>query len=174
MTDQNPPTPPPATKTVTGPAENETFEVWLEKQPDVLKGLYETHTKGLTTALETERKDRKDLEKQLRDLAKKAGEGTEAQRALTEQADKLSSMSQQTEFFDKAHTAGVKNLKLAFLAAKEASLVDDKGGCDFAKLKAAYPELFAATPPGNAGNGQQGGQQQFSMNDLIRQKAGRQ
>jgi len=159
--------------TVTAPAADETFDAWLAKQPETLKTLYATHTSGLTTALASERTAHKDLEKQLRDMAKKAGDGTEAQKSLTEQADKLAAESQKTEFYDKAHTAGVRNLKLAYLAAKEATLVNDKGDCDFTKLKTAYPELFAAAPKGNAGDGTGTDGKPFSMNEQIRQKAGR-
>jgi len=153
---------------------NETFEEWIAKQPEAIKTSYAAHTGGLKSALEDERKGRKDLEKQLRDLAKKAEKGSDAEATLNAQADKLSALERQSSFFDHAHTAGVRNLKLAYLAAQQAELITDKGECDFTKLKTAYPELFLAAPQGNAGAGTGGQQQTFTMNDAIRHAAGRQ
>jgi hypothetical protein len=157
---------------------NETFDSWLAAQPDEVKtkvtSLHEAHTTGLKSALASERDARSAAEKQLRDLAKKAEKGSELEAALTKQADDLSALQKQAAFQDKAHAAGVKNLKLAFLAANQAGLVSDKGDCDFGKLKTEYPELFTPVAPGNAGNGTASGKQVFSMNDEIRRKAGRQ
>lgn len=160
-------------------AANETFEAWLEAQPDEVKTkvkpLIEAHTNGLKNALDSERTARGTAEKQLRDLAKKAEKGSELETALNKQADEMAGLQKQSSFFDKAHVAGVKNLKLAYLAANQAGLVTDKGECDFAKLKTEYPELFQAVANANAGNGTGGnGTQSFSMNDEIRRRAGRQ
>lgn len=153
---------------------NETFESWLAEQPDNVKTLYTTHTSGLKSALDSERKARSDAEKALRDMAKKAEKGSEYEKSLTEQADKLASLQQQSSFYDKAHLAGVRNLKLAYMAAKQESLVSDSGDCDFGKLKSAYPELFLTAPRANAGDGTGGSDKPFSMNDAIRRAAGRQ
>jgi len=150
----------------------ETFDAYLAAHAD-LKPLYEAHTAGLKSALDGERAARKDAEKSLRDLAKQAEAGSAAQKALTEQADRMGAMEKQNSFFDKAHSAGVRNLKLAYQAANLSGLLSDKGDCDFSKLKSEYPELFIAVAPGNAGSGT-GGRQPFNMNDAIRQKAGRQ
>lgn len=157
------------------PAEqpSETFDGWLEKAPPEVKTLYATHSAGLTSALKAERDARKAAEAQLRDLAKKADAGSEAQVALTAQADKLAALEAQAGFYDKAHAAGVKNLRLAYMAAQQAGLVGAGGVVDFAKLKTEYPELFVSAPNGNAGagNGQTG--QTFDMNGAIRHAAGR-
>jgi hypothetical protein len=155
---------------------NETFEGWLDAQPEEVKSkvktLYEAHTSGLQSALKSEREARGKAEKDLRELAKKQEKGSELEAALTKQADQLAALERQAAFQDKAHAAGVRNLKLAYLAASQAELVDAKGNCDFGKLKTEYPELFAAPPPpdGNAGNGtggRQGGSQ--DMNVMLRQ-----
>jgi len=119
------------------------------------------------------RTERNDLAKQIADLSKKAEKGSELEKNLAEINGKFANLEIQSKFYDKAHAVGVSDLKLAYLAAKEAGLVNDKGDCDFVKLKAAHPALFAAAPKGNAGDGTGTDGKPFSMNELIRQKAGR-
>ena len=151
-----------------------TFDDFIAAQPDDVKTLYTTHTAGLKSALDSERGARKDLEKQLRDLAKQAEAGSTAQKQLTEQADRLQALEKQTSFFDRAHSAGVRNLKLAYLAAQQAGLIDDKGEADFTKLRTVYPELFFQAPTANAGNGTSETRTANNINDAIRRAAGRQ
>lgn len=159
------------------PAANETFETWLEKQDDTVKDLYSAHTTGLRSALDSERAASKAAQAQLRELAKKAEKGSELETALNQQIEKLSALEKQSAFQDKAHAAGVRNLKLAYLAAAQAGLVGEKGECDFAKLRTEYPELFASAPapaPANAGNGTGGATPgKVDMNQAIRQALGR-
>jgi len=135
------------------PAAFETFEAWLEKQDDTVKGLYSTHTAGLKSALDNERAANKTAQVQLRELAKKAEKGSELETALNQQIEKLTALGKQATFQDKAHTAGVRNLKLAYIAAEQAGLVSDKGDCDFSELRKQYPELFVAQATANAGAG---------------------
>jgi hypothetical protein len=155
-----------------------TFESWLEEQDETVQGLYESHTQGLRTALDTERSNRKKLEKQLRELAAKAEKGSENETQLNQMADRLAETERQNTFFDAAHAAGVRNLKLAWLAASEAGLVRKDGQADFAALKEQFPELFEAGPPrpsGNPGDGTRtppAGNDDFS--NAIRRAAGRQ
>ncbi|MBI4916865.1 MAG: hypothetical protein HY825_13540 [Acidobacteria bacterium] len=152
-----------------------TFGAWHEAQPDEVKGLLEGHTKGLKSALDAERTSRKELEKQLRDAAKKAEKGSEAEKALSEAADRAKALERKAGFMDVAHAAGVTNLSLAFLAASEAGLVRDDGSFDAAALKAKFPELFgtAKSPgKGNAGDGREGGKPAGDMNAAIRSMAG--
>ncbi len=59
------------------------FEAFLESQPPEIKALYETHTKGLKSALEAERAQNRELAKQAREAASKAEAGSEAQKALS-------------------------------------------------------------------------------------------
>jgi hypothetical protein len=152
----------------------ETFEAYLETVPEEIKTLYATHTSGLKSALDNERNSRKLAETSLRDLAKKAEKGSELEKTLTQQADELSKLQTQSTFYDKAHAAGVRNLKLAFMAAREMGLVSDKGDCDFAKLKTEMPELFIVNPPpGNAGNGSAQQVQRTDMNNVLRGAFGR-
>jgi len=153
-----------------------TFESWFEKQDDKTKGLLDGHTKSLKSALESERASRKDLEKQVRDLALKAEKGSTAETQLTALADKIAEGDRKAEFFDAAHKAGVTNLKLAYTVAVTDDLFDKKGIVDFGKLKTSYPELFGAkkTPNGNAGDGTElNTNAATDMNARIRRAAGR-
>lgn len=124
------------------------FEAYLAKQAEPVKKLYETHTQGLKSALETERTSRKEAERQLRELAKKAESGSEAQKQLTDMAERMATTERMNQFYAAAHAAGVKNLRLAYLAASEAKLISEQGEVDFAKMKESYPELFAASQTG--------------------------
>jgi hypothetical protein len=151
----------------------ETFEAWLAAQDDKVKGLYTAHTGGLTSALAAEREANKKSQNQLRELAKKAEKGSELEVELTKQADALKTSEKRATFMDKAHSAGVRSLKLAFLAASEAGMVKDDGDCDFVKLRADYPELFAAAQSVHAGDGTGGqGQQKSDMNVTLRKAFG--
>ena len=154
-----------------------TFEDWLGQQGDDIKALLEGHTKGLKSALETERAQRSKFERELRDAAKKLEKDSDARKSLEEQADRLQVLEKQAGFYDAAHAAGVTNLRLAYLAAQDAGLVNERGTCDFARLKADFPQLFGAEPgkgaPGNAGAGTQSPPQKADMNTFIRTAAGR-
>lgn len=158
---------------------------YLATQDDEVKGLYEKDVQGLKTALASEREEKKGLERQVRDLAGKAEAGSEAQKNLTELADKIAEGDRRTNFYEDAHKEGVSNLKLAYTIAVQDDLFDRKGVADLDKLKKNYPELFSAkreTPPagkGGAGAGAGGGKQPGGgggggdMNSLIRGASGR-
>ena len=163
----------PAEEKVEG--ETLTFDGWLEVQPENVKNLLDVHTKGLKSALESERGSRKDLEKQLRDLAKKVEAGSETEKQLTELADQQASASRRADFYESAHREGVTNLKLAFTVAGQDELFDKKGIVDFGEMKKSYPELFGtvASANANAGNGTKvPPAHKKSMNDFIRQASG--
>lgn len=154
-----------------------TFDSWLEKQPDQVRGLLDSHTKGLKNALDSERESRKKLEKDLRDLAGKAEAGSEAQKQLTQMADQITEADRRADFYEAAHAAGVSNLKLAYMVSTADNLFDRRGNPDFEALKSSYPELFGGktkAPAGNAGSGT-GDNKKIgrSMNDYIRTASGR-
>lgn len=188
MPDPIPPTPPtppapsdgtPPAPTPAPPAEPpKSFSEWLEKQDATVKGLYESETKGLKSALDKERTTNSEREKQLRDLATKAEKGSEAEKQLVAMADDLADASSERDFFEAAHGQGVTNLKLAYIVAKQFHLFDRKGNPDFGALKEGYPELFGkpgapSLPPGNAGTGTGVPiPAKTSMNSFIRAAAG--
>lgn len=153
-----------------------TFDGWLGEQPDEIKALLDGHTKGLKSALESERGNRKDLEKQVRDLAAKAEKDSETQKELTGIADKLSEADRKADFYEMAHSVGVTNLKLAYTVAMQDEMFDRRGQVNFDTMKQSYPELFGkvATPPGNAGAGTDTQPSPAKdMNRFIRAAAGR-
>jgi hypothetical protein len=152
------------------------YETWIQTQDETIRGMLEGHERGLRNALESERTSRKDLEKQLRDLAGKAEKGSEAEKSLTEMADKVASSDRRADFYEEAHAAGVTNLRLAYLVAEQDELIDKKGQMNFEELKKKYPELFGAQKPipkGNAGSGTQTPPPGATMNDFIRAASGR-
>lgn len=153
------------------------YETWFEKQPPEIKALIEENKRGLQSALKAERETRKDLEKQVRELAEKAEKGSEVEKRLTETADKLAEMDKRLEFYDAAHKANVTNLKLAWRIVNEEQLFTRKGEPDLEALKESYPELFAkpaSTPPGNSGAGtKEPPKPKVGMNEFIRAAAGR-
>lgn len=154
-----------------------TFDSWLASQDETVKKLIEGNVSGLKTALVTELESRKGLEKQVRDLAGKAEKGSEAEKQLTTLADQINQADQRTEFYEAAHTAGVTNLKLAYLVAKEEDLFNKHGQVDFKTMRERFPELFGAGQAKAKGNAGSGTNQQptpaQSMNDFIRMSAGR-
>jgi hypothetical protein len=164
-------------KSKAGGQEAVTFDKWIGTQAEPIKTLITEHEKGLKSALESERTSRQDLEGQLRDMAKKAAKEPELQKSLTEMADKLAETDRRADFYDAAHSAGVTNLKLAYLVAVQDELFDKKGNANFETLKTKYPELFSGKSPlpkGNAGAGTGGDDKPaIGMNEVIRRAAGR-
>lgn len=155
-----------------------TFETVYKALDQTHRGAIDAHVSGLKTALTDERNGRKALEKQLRDLSKQAEEGSTLRTQLDRLAEEQATTTAKATFFEAAHEAQVKNLRLAWLAAQEYGLLDAKTGeADFTKLRTQAPELFAAkiVPTANAGNGakQAGAVDGKSMNDFIRAAAGR-
>lgn len=153
------------------------FDAWLKEQDESVQQMLDGHTRGLKSALDGERDNRKKLERELRDLAGKAEKGSEAQTQLTKMADQVAEADQKAEFYEQAHAAGVSNLKLAYLVAQNDDLIDKRGRVNFETLKATYPELFGGkpkTPAGNAGSGTDKDKPaSATMNDYIRKAAGR-
>ncbi|MFH1743994.1 MAG: hypothetical protein ABIH23_33730 [bacterium] len=154
------------------------FGEWLKAQPTDVQKLYNDEVAGLKSALSSERQQRKDNEAALRDAAAKVEKGSEAEKLLTEQADTLQGLELRAAFYDEAHTQGVTNLKLAWMAAQEADAFDRRGNVNWESLRTQFPELFAKTtmiPSGDAGKGTKttpAGDGK-DMNTFIRTSAGR-
>lgn len=161
-----------------GKAEKQqTFEGWYKALPADAQGLVDDHVDGLRSALNTERGERKSLEKRLKEIQKQADEGGDVKAQLQQISDEMSAATARATFFEAAHAADVRNLRLAWLAANDAGLVDKKtGAVDFAELRKVAPELFATKtlPPANAGAGaRQSGVAKPGMNDFLRAATGR-
>jgi hypothetical protein len=153
------------------------YEDWFKGQPEEVRSMLETHTKGLKTALDSERAGRSELEKKLRELAAKSEKDSEAQKKLTEMADQMGEADRKADFYEAAHSAGVTNLKLAFIVASQEGLFDKRGQVNFEVMKTSFPELFGAakkTTTANAGDGTGTNQPAHAgMNEFIRAAAGR-
>lgn len=153
------------------------WDTWFNELPKEAQGLIKTRESGLKTALSSERDARKTAEKDLRDVADKLEKGSDAQKKVLELADAVADGSKKADFYEDAHGAGVTNLKLAFLAAKEGELFDRRGVVDFVKLKELHPELFSKKKvgEGGAGEGTGGGLpgKKPDMNVYIRTAAGK-
>jgi len=154
------------------------WETWHNALPQDVQTLIADHESGLKTALGSEREARGEAEKDLRAVAKKLEEGSEAQKEVLKLADEVAVKTAKTEFYEYAHEAGIVNLKLAYHVAVTDELFDKRGNVDFEKMKEDYPELFAKTPrkpKGGAGDGVGDDLGQTAdMNVFIRRSAGRQ
>ena len=162
---------------VTPPVAQLTFDDWFGAADDATKALVDQHVKGLKSALDAERADRKAAEKALRDTASKLEAGSAARVDLEAQAERVAATERRASFYEVAHAAGVADLKLAWLATSDGNLFDRRGNPDIEALRLAHPALFGApTPtraPGNAGAGAgQAPTPARSMNDFIRTAAG--
>ncbi|GAF82533.1 unnamed protein product, partial [marine sediment metagenome] len=115
---------------------------------------------------------RKTAEKDLRDVAKKLEEGSEAQKEVLKLADDVATGTRKADFYEEAHKAGVSNLKLAFLVASDEGLFDKRGNANFDKLKEGFPELFGKKkiidPNAGDGTGKTPDGTKAGMNEFIR------
>lgn len=155
-----------------------TWESILEGLPEDQRALYEGHTQGLRSALDSERQAHKDLERQVREAANKAkGDVKVELDRLTEQ---LEAANRQTDFYKEAGNPeiGCSSPELAWMAAEKDGLFDRRGAVNWATLKQRYPVLFQQQQQparGNAGSGTQTPPTPAQdMNTFIRRAAGRQ
>lgn len=171
-------TPQEGTPAPTTPPADVKFDEWYKSLEAPYRAAVDNHVTGLKTALGSERESRKGLEKQLRELSKQVEKGSELATQVDKMTNDLTQSERRTAFYEQAHMAGVKNLRLAWLAALDGDLINTQGEVDLGKLKEQAPELFAApkpiVPPGNAGSG--AGSPPAAgptMNEFIRAAAGR-
>src|SRR5690606_31036730 len=152
------------------------FEAWLGEQPEHVKTAIEARSASLHNALKSEREQRKDLTRQLRDAAAKAEEGSALRQQLEEISSKHEAAERKAAFYEEAGRPeiGCSNPKAAYLVAMAEDLFTRSGAPDWKAIKEAAPELFARkTPPGNAGNGVGSPPARTNdINSLIRRAAG--
>lgn len=150
-----------------------TFDEFMAAQSEEVRKLHEENEAGLRSALSKERTERETLAKDLRDAAKAAGENTALKAQLEDAANKMDEAQRKADFYEAASAAGIKNPRLAYIAAKADDLFDRKGQPDFVGLKSRYPEFFGTTtqPAGSPGAGRRGtGPTARTMDDIIRGK----
>ena len=156
-------------------ADNVTFEAWLEGQSDEVKNRFEEGTKGLKTALTSERDNTKNLSKQLKDLQAKADKDSDLAKQLSEMQKKLTESERHTAFVDGASAAGCNNVKAAYKLAKaDPDLWKRDGSPDWDAIKAEAPEFFGKkNPEGKAGSGTNdngGAGSKNYMDEMIRKQ----
>jgi len=152
----------------------ETFEAYLDKQPQEVKELYQKDIHGLKTALEAERGNSKTLSGQLKELLPKAEKGSELEKQLSETLGKMEAAERRAGFAEEAikPEIGCSNVKAAYALALADNLFDSRGNPKWAEIKQAAPELFrkAGSTDGGAGG------KTPPVNDInsaIRRAAGR-
>jgi len=154
----------------------ESWDAWLQAQPDTVKSLYQTHTAGLQNTVKATRQERDDLARQIKDLLPKAEKGSELEKSLTEFSQKLDAAEKRAQFVEEAvkPEIGCRNPKAAYVLAAAENLFTRSGAPDWNAIKAAAPELFGTpSTPGNAGNGTDKPAPKAGMNEYIRHMAGR-
>jgi len=157
-----------------GKGEALAWKPWHDALPKEAQELIATRESGLKTALDSERDARKTAEKDLRDVAKKLEEGSDAQKEVLKLADDVADGTRKADFYEEAHKAGVSNLKLAFLVATDEGLFDKRGNANFDKLKEGFPELFGKKkiidPNAGDGTGRELDGKKGGMNEFIRSR----
>lgn len=156
----------------------ESFDAWIESQSDGIKALYNEHTTSLRNALASERNEKKDLARQLREASTQLEQGSQARQQLEEMSTKLETAEKYSTFLEESIAPDINCVrpKLAWMAMHEDNLTTRDGKPDWPALKQQYPELFRkqTPPPGNAGSG--AGvvpPTTMNMNQIIRRSAGR-
>lgn len=165
----------------TQPASEETFDTWLEAQPEEtrakVKGLYESNVSGLKSALKSERDIKGQLSTQLKELLPKAEKGSDLEKQLLEMSSKAEAAERRALFAEEAikPEIGCRNVKVAFALATADDLFDKRGNPDWEKIKAAAPELFGSViANANAGVGTHNvPAAKNDMNSFIRKAARR-
>ncbi len=152
------------------------YDNWVLKQPVEVQELLTRRQQALRDALVDERKQRKELSRQVQALGRKLEGNTTTTKEIQDLKSTLRDTALRASFYESV-PADITNAKLAFSAARESGLIDGNGRVEWAEMRTQYPELFrrATVPTGNAGTGakQQGADTEKSMNAFIRAALGR-
>jgi hypothetical protein len=157
------------------------WDTWIGEQPEQVQVLIDGHTKGLKSALESERRQRSDLAKQLREAVKASEAGSEMRKTLESMTTKVEQAELRARFYEEGvkPDIGCTNPRLAMLAAQELDAIDSKGRILWETIKQHFPEMFRPpqrAPQGNAGAGTGApppAAASNNMNAYIRRAAGR-
>jgi hypothetical protein len=164
------------TETVDATKDELTSSKWLESLDEKSRGFYNETTQGLKRALDSERSERKEIEKKLHDLAAKAEKGSEMESKLSAVAAQFETEGRKSRFYEQAASKGVSNLRLAWVAANDGEMLTRSGDVDFEALKKHHPELFKTVVSAN-GAGRSGDKPKDEphsrMNDFIRTAGGK-
>jgi hypothetical protein len=154
-----------------------TWDAFLEKQPAEVKALYSSHSEALLNTVKAVRDERDTFKKQLKELAKNAEAGSEAQKQLETMSAQLEITERRASFLEEAVKPEneCRNPGAAWVIAKAQDLFTKNGQPDWKAIKSAAPELFGkAVANANAGTGTQTPPaKKNDMNEFIRSKGGR-
>ena len=153
------------------------FDAWYTTLDAPQRQLLDGHLQGLRSSLATERQQRADLARQVKDFAVKAEKGSDLEKQLNALQASLQTAERRAAFAEDAARPeiGCLSMRAAYALAVADDLFDRQGRPDWAAIRQAAPELFRRVGAGSAdgGAGTTGGQPKVSMNDIIRRAAGR-
>lgn len=136
-----------------------TWEEYVASLPDdqrtAVQALYTAQNQSLLNTVKATRDERDQMATELRDAAKKAEKGSNAEAELLEKANKLDEANKRADFFADAPAKQCKNPKAAWALAKQDNLFTKSGLPDWETLQSTAPELFGpiTKPKGKAGAG---------------------
>lgn len=159
------------------------WDEWFGEQGEPVQELINTHTAGLKSALDSERGERKNLQKQLKSLSQQAEEGSDLRASLDKLTADTETANARADFFEAASdpALGLRDAKLAWsILSANPDEFTRRGKPDFAALKEAHPILFekprSTSAPTNAGSGTRNPAPNKTaneqMNDFIRGSRG--
>lgn len=159
----------------------ETFESWLEKQPDEIKAkakpLFTAHIEKLKNTVKATREERDDFSNQLRDATNKLAKDSDERKRLEAIADQYDEQTRRADFYEQSLAEGCHNPKAAYAIAKSEELFTKSGAPNWAKIKETVPEFFGEgkkvlpkKKTAGSGTGEEPPSSE-TMNDWIRREA---
>lgn len=139
-------------------------DAWLDALDETTRASVEKYATSaadkLKAALEAERKQRKELAKQVKDLASKPVDASQWEAQIKDLNAQVQEASARAAFTEGAAEQGVSAARIGklFKIARIDELIDDEGRADWDAIKREYGEFFPAPedkkpPRANAGNG---------------------
>jgi len=151
------------------------FEEWLETQDESTKTLIQERFEVLESTVKATRQERDTFKGELKDLAKKIDENSDAGKAVSELQTRLAQAEKKSNFIEQAVKQGVKRPSAAYAIANTENLFKEDGSPDFEKIKESVPELFTIiNTNNNAGSGSKTALPGKSVNDRIREATNKQ
>ena len=131
-----------------------TFESWISKQPDDIKGLIDSHVNGLKSAHERQKEETKSLRTKLDEIIRsKDLDADQKVKAIEAERDEYRSIAA----FQESLPSDCADRQLAYAAAKLRDAIRKDGSVDEDKLRKECPVLFSGqrvkVPSGKPGAG---------------------
>lgn len=123
-----------------------TYDEWYNTLPADHKKLIDEHTTGLRNTVTATRKERGELETQLREISSKLKDVPDLQQRVDKLADSERTATRRADFYEAAPKESLRPdmLRAAFVVAQADGYFDEKtGAIDWKKFKADQPGFFA-------------------------------